>query len=84
MFVCSPLRQSEKNGWCMYANLVAGFSRKEHQYECVTMLGVVNEGDVAKIQEMERNGGAFATNKDEEVLYQMLLNAAQEGGDAHS
>ena len=65
----------------MYANLVAEFSRKGYQYECVTKVAVVNEADVAKIQALQTSGGLYATSKDEEVLYKMLLNAAQEDGE---
>ena len=81
MFVCSPLHHNEKNGWYMYANLVAEFNRKGYQYECVTKLAVVKEADVAKIQALQSSGGLYATSKDEEVLYQMLLNATQENGE---
>ena len=81
MFVCSPLHHSEKNGWYMYANLVAKFNKKGYQYECVTKLAVVNEADAAKIEALQVNGRLFATSKDKEVFYQMLLNATQEDGD---
>ena len=65
----------------MYANLVAEISRKGYQYECVTKVAVVNQADVPKIQALQTRGGLYATSKDGEVLYQMLLNAAQEDGE---
>jgi hypothetical protein len=80
MFVVSDLQYSETNGWYMFANMVGQFGKKEHQYECVTKLGVLAKEDVTKIQEHQKNGGLYASNQKEEVLYQMLLDGAKDEG----
>jgi hypothetical protein len=80
MFVCGDLQYTEKNGWFMFANVVGEFGKKSHQYECVTKLAVVNQADMIKIQQYQQNGGLFASNKKEEVLYQMMLDAADDTG----
>jgi hypothetical protein len=80
MFVCGDLQYTEKNGWFMFANVVGEFGKKSHQYECVTKLAVVNQADVIKMQQYQQNGGLFASNKKEEVFYQMLLDAADDTG----
>jgi hypothetical protein len=64
----------------MFAIVVGEFGKKAQQYECVTKLAVVNKADVAKIQKYQQNGGLLASNKKEEVLYQMLLDAAADTG----
>ena len=79
MFACSELQHSEENGWFMYANLVGQFGKVEHQYECVTTFGLVDESQASTLKKYQGDGGLFATNKKEEVLYQMLLDAGDQG-----
>lgn len=64
----------------MLANMVGMFGRKTEQYECVTKFGLVNQDDERTLQQYQKNGGLFASNKKKQVLYQMLLDAAENAG----
>ncbi|XP_028411012.1 uncharacterized protein LOC114533638 [Dendronephthya gigantea] len=80
MFVCGDLLQNQEDEWFMFAYMVGQFGRKTEQYECVTKLGLANQSDAITIQNYQKNHGLFASNKENAVLYQLLLDAAGDKG----
>lgn len=68
----------------MYVNLVGKFGTKSEQYECIVKLALVNQDQALTIQDLAKRGRLFVTNKNPQVLYQLLLDAEADKGNTRN